>query len=133
MELENIVIGMNAEQEFLVEEQYTAGYVGSGSMNVLATPSLVAFVERVAYNLLQESLPNGASNVGSYVEMHHLTPSPAGSIVRVICQVEEINGHKIQLKFEAWDTWEKIAEGLHSRVVIDASRFIYKLENKAIK
>jgi len=133
MELENIVIGMNAEQEFLVEEQYTAGYVGSGSMYVLATPSLVAFVERVAYNMLQESLPNGASNVGSFVEMHHLAPSPAGSIVRVICQVEKINDRKIQFKFEAWDIWGKIAEGRHSRVVIDASRFLHKLENKAIK
>ena len=48
MELsKHIKPGMTREEDFLVEEQNAAIHVGSGSSPVLATPWMIAFMERV--------------------------------------------------------------------------------------
>ena len=128
--MEKIVVGMKEEQEFVVEEQYTAGHVGSGSLRVLATPSLIGFMERVACDLLERNLPDGYSSVGVWVDVHHLAATPVGVKVRVACQVSGVDGRKVDFQVNAWDEVEKIGEGRHQRVAIDVSRFLQRLQAK---
>lgn len=124
--------GMSKELTFQVEEQYTAIHIGSGSMSVLATPSMIAFMERSARMLLGERLPQGYSNVGVLVEVRHLAPSPLGASVRVRCEILEVAGPRVTFSVEAWDEQEKIGEGKHQRVVIDEARFLKRVEAKRI-
>ncbi len=128
--MEKIVVGMREEQVFGVEEEYTAGHVGSGSLRVLATPSMIGFMERVARDLMERNLPDGYSSVGVWVDVRHLAATPVGARVRVACEVIQIDGRKVDFRVEAWDEVEKIGEGRHQRVAIDVSRFLQRLQAK---
>jgi predicted thioesterase len=127
---ENIRVGMREEQQFVVEQQHTAGHVGSGSLRVLATPSMIGFMERAARDLLERNLPQGSSSVGVWVDVRHLAATPVGGQVRVACEITAIDGRRIDLSVEAWDEVEKIGEGRHQRVIIDVARFLQRLEAK---
>jgi fluoroacetyl-CoA thioesterase len=131
--MDKIAVGMKEEQVFGVEEEHTARHVGSGSLRVLATPSMIGFMERVALDLMQRNLPDGYSSVGVWVDVRHLAATPAGARVRVACQVIQIDGRKVDFQVEAWDEVEKIGEGRHQRVAIDVSRFLQRLQAKLPK
>jgi len=128
--MEKIKLGMEEQQEFVVEDEYTAGHVGSGSLRVLATPSLIGFMERTARDLMERSLPDGYSSVGVWVDVRHLAATPVGVKVRVSCEVIEVDGRKVDFRVDAWDEFEKIGEGRHQRVVIEVSRFLQRLQAK---
>ena len=127
---EKITLGLSEEQEFVVQEEHTAGHVGSGSLRVLATPSLIGFMERVARDLMERNLPEGYSSVGVWVDVHHLAATPVDAKVRVSCQVIAVDGRKVDFSVQAWDEVEKIGEGHHQRVVIDVGRFLQRLQAK---
>ena len=84
---EPVEVGMSAEDTFLVREDQAALTVGSGDYRVLATPWLIAFMERVSHRLLAERLLPGYSSVGVEVEMRHLAPTPIRHEVRVRSEV----------------------------------------------
>jgi predicted thioesterase len=121
---------MTSEASFLVEEQHSAPHVGSGSVRVLATPSLIAFMEIVAHKALEQHLPKGKTSVGISIEMRHLAATPVGENVRVACEILEVDGRKITFSTQAWDEHEKAAEGEHQRVIIDIERFMQRVKAK---
>lgn len=131
MELsEHIRPGMDREEDFLVEEQNAAIHVGSGSSPVLATPWMIAFMERVSHRLLAEHLSPGETSVGIYLEIKHLAPTPVGSTVQVKTRITEVEGNLITFAVETWDQVEKVGEGTHRRAVIDEARFLRRVEGK---
>lgn len=127
---ECITVGMKHEVAFQVDEQYTAFHIGSGELRVLATPSMIGFMERTSHQLLTRCLPEGYSSVGAQVDIRHLAPTPMGWTVRVTSEVLEVDGRKVTLAVEAWDDQEKVGEGRHQRVVIDLNRFLSRVEAK---
>lgn len=123
--------GLAVEESILVEEAHLARHIGSGSARVLATPYLIAFMERVSHRFLVRFLPPGYSSVGTMIEMRHLAPTPVGSTVRVRSEVLEVNGNRVLFAVAAWDEQEKIGEGRHERVIIEESRFLRRVQSKA--
>ena len=105
-------VGMRAEQTFQVTEADTAAHIGSGSLRVLATPSMIGFMERVARSFMDDRLPEGFSSVGVRVDVRHLAATQVGGEVRVRCEVIEVNGRRIDFSVEARDASEKIGEGV---------------------
>lgn len=122
--------GQSREEIFAVEEEHAAASVGSGGSRVLATPWMIAFMERVAYRLLAEHLGEGESSVGVLVNVHHLAPTPVGASVRVKAEVEGLKNSQVTFAVAAWDQNEKIGEGSHRRVVIDEERFLRRVAAK---
>jgi fluoroacetyl-CoA thioesterase len=125
-----ISVGMKDEVTRVVEEQYTAFHVGSGSLKVLATPSMIAFMERASLEMLQRGLPEGQSTVGTVVNVRHLAATPAGQTVRVLSEVTGVEGRRVTLKVEVWDSREKVGEGVHERYIIDVERFLQRVQLK---
>jgi predicted thioesterase len=131
MELTDMIKpGMAREETFLVDEDKTARHVGSGASRVLASPWLIAFMERVSHRLIAERLPEGSSSVGVLVNVRHLAPTPVDSQVRVRAEVYEVDGSRVTLSVQAWDHIELVGEGTHQRVVIDQERFLRRVETK---
>jgi fluoroacetyl-CoA thioesterase len=124
--------GMTREDSFPVTLENSAIHLGSGSSRVLATPWMIAFMERVSHRLLTCCLPDGYSSVGTHLDVRHLAPTPVGATIRVKAELLSIDGNRIQFKIEAWDDQEKIGEGTHERVVIDEARFLRRVEKKII-
>jgi len=122
--------GLTREETFTVEEKHAAAHVGSGGSRVLATPWMLAFMERVSYRLLAEHLGEGESSVGVLVDVHHLAPTPVGATVRVKAEVEHLENSQVTFTVDAWDQAEKIGSGSHRRVVIDEDRFLRRVAAK---
>jgi predicted thioesterase len=128
--IEIIQPGMGKEALDRVEEEHTAAHVGSGSLRVLATPWMIAYMERVARDFLAEHLPEGYTSVGVRVDVQHLAPSLVGSQVRVHARVLTIDGTRVNFSVEAWDGAEQIGVGEHQRAVIDEARFLRRIAAK---
>jgi fluoroacetyl-CoA thioesterase len=122
--------GMSREDSFPITIENSAIHIGSGSSRVLATPWMIAFMERVSHHLLMCCLPEGYSSVGTHLDIHHLAPTPVGATIRIRAEVESVEGIRVYFSVEAWDNLEKIGEGKHERVVIDEARFLRRVENK---
>ncbi|OGO61215.1 MAG: hypothetical protein A2029_06220 [Chloroflexi bacterium RBG_19FT_COMBO_47_9] len=122
--------GMIREDNFPVTIENSAIHLGSGSSRVLATPWMIAFMERVSHRLLTCCLPEGFSSVGTHLDVRHLAPTPVGATIRVRTEVLSLDGNRINFSIEAWDNLEKIGEGKHERVVIDEARFLHRVEKK---
>jgi len=125
-----VKVGMKSEKTFLVEQNHSADQVGSGGMPVLATPWMIAFMEDVAFNLLEEILPEGYSSVGVLVEVRHLAPTPLGKLVRVQVEITAVEGPKVSFDVQAWDEHEQVGTGQHQRVIIDQQRFLKRVDQK---
>ena len=122
---------MSHEESFAVEEQHTAAHVGSGGSRVLASPWMIAFMERAARKLLGDVLPEGWSSVGVHVDVRHLAPTPVGGRVRARAEVTALQGSKVDFAVQAWDEHELVGEGTHRRVVIDEARFLSRVASKS--
>jgi fluoroacetyl-CoA thioesterase len=131
MELSELIRpGMIREDSFPITMENSAIHIGSGSSRVLATPWMIAFMERVSHRLLTCCLPEGSSSVGTHLDVRHLAPTPVGATIRVKAEVLSIDGNRVYFSIEAWDNLEKIGEGKHERMVIDESRFLNRVEKK---
>ena len=125
--------GLVREDSYIVEEHQSAIHVGSGSLRVLATPWMIAFMEKTARLLLGERLPAGYSSVGAHVDVRHLAPSAVGARVRVRAEVLAVDGLKVSFAIQAWDEQEQIGAGQHLRVVIEEERFLGRISAKLSK
>jgi fluoroacetyl-CoA thioesterase len=107
-----------------VTEDMTAEAVGSGDVPVLATPSIVASVERLAVASLADALPPGTTTVGARVELDHLAPTPVGAMVSVTIRLEAVEGRRLTFGFDASDPNGIVARGSHVRVAVEREAFL---------
>ena len=122
--------GMRNEKTYSIENEHTAIHVGSGASRVLATPWMIAFMERVSHQLLAKYLPEGYSSVGVLVNVRHLAPTPVGESVRITTEISAVDGSHIIFNVQAWDRSEQVGSGQHERVVIDEARFLRRVSAK---
>lgn len=122
--------GMVAEKIITVESKHTAAHLGSGGVEVYATPAMVLHMEETSRDVVEKILGSGRASVGSFVSVRHLAPTPVGMKVRIRSELLKTEGRVLSFKVEAWDEVEKVGEGEHTRVVIDLDRFHGKLQAK---
>ena len=60
-------IGDTYEYKNVVTKEITAGALGSGGLDIFATPFLICWMEAAAYYYMKEQLPEGKSSVGTMV------------------------------------------------------------------
>ena len=123
-----IEINTEFKQNFTVTESNTAKNMGSGDLDVLATPSLVAFMENAAKNYLNTFLTDDLGSVGSNININHLAPTLVGKEITVQGQITEIIKEKIIIfSLEAFEEDKKIGDATHTRVIINNEKFLSKL------
>ncbi len=122
-----ITPGAGGTHSAVVGDADTAIALGSGTVPVLATPRLVAWLEAAAVAALTGSLPDGSTTVGTHIDVRHLAATAVGKTVRVVARVRSVEGRTIEFDLEADDDRARIAEGVHTRVVVDEARFLARL------
>ena len=124
----NIEINTEFKQNYTVVENNTAKNMGSGDLDVLATPSLVAFMENAAKNYLNTFLTDDLGSVGSNININHLAPTLVGKEITVQGQITELFKEKIIIfSLEAFEGDKKIGDATHTRVIINNEKFLSKL------
>lgn len=128
--MEELKPGLVGEVSEFVTEQLTAASIKSGLVSAYATPAMTALMENASVLAIQKFLPKGYTSVGAELCVKHLAPTPVGVRVHARSQVVSVDGRKVTFQVEAWDHQEKIGEGTHIRVIVDAARFKDKIEKK---
>ena len=127
----NIESGLVGEAELTVEETHTASHLGSGGVEVLATPVMIALMEDAARSSVDSELDQGQMSVGVNLNVSHLAATPVGMRVTARAELVAVEGRRLTFKVEAHDEWEKIGEGTHIRAIINLDRFMDRLHEKA--
>jgi fluoroacetyl-CoA thioesterase len=112
----------------VVTEADTAVAMGSGSVQVLATPRVVALCEQATCAALSGHLANGCTTVGMRVQLDHLQPTPVGSVVEAEAVLEKIEGRRLTFMVSASDTKGLVAAGKVTRVLVEVDRFMDKTQ-----
>lgn len=126
-QLNNITIG---KANTVVDMNNIANAVGSGSLEVFATPMMVALMEKAAVNALVDFLDEGETTVGTGINITHVSASPIGIEITATAEVIDVKGREITFKLSASDSVALIGEGTHTRFVVDAERFQSKTNSK---
>ena len=126
----NIELNKQFSQQYTVTENNTAKFMGSGDLDVLATPSLVAFMENAAKNYLNSFLTEDLGSVGSNININHIAPTLVGKKIIITGKITQVIKDKIIIfSLEAFENDKKIGDAEHTRVIINNEKFISKLNN----
>ena len=116
--------------EKVVTEDMLAVNVGSGSLRVLATPTVVALMEEASTKLADTFLDVGLTTVGTMVEIQHISPSPIGAKIKVESKLISNDGRSFKFEVTAYDNAGMIANGTHNRVSVKSEKFQKKADEK---
>ena len=130
METDAIKPGMKRIATSKVTEALTAKSMGSGSMDVYATPAMTCLMEKAAAELAEEYLPEGWTSVGISLDIQHKAATPLGMEVRAEAEVTEVEGRKITYAVRAYDEREEIGSGTHQRFAVLKEKFLAKAKGK---
>lgn len=123
--------GLEGQASTVVTDDLTAPAVGSGTVAVYATPSLVALMEKAAVACVEPYLAPGEASLGVHLEVSHTAATPPGQTVSARAVLTAVDGRKLTFAIEAQDAVEPIGKATHTRIVVDAARFKSKLAAKS--
>lgn len=128
-----IQTGLTCKKKITVTPEMTAAAMGSGALEVLATPSMIALMEGTAQEAVQNLLEDGQGTVGTRIDVRHLAATPVGMEVTCTAEVTEVDRRRIVFTVKAKDEKEVIGEGIHERFVVDNEKFFAKCRQKLEK
>lgn len=119
--------GLAARRTATVTADNTAATMGSGDLEVFATPAMVALMEHAAMAAVADALPEGATTVGAEMNVTHIKPSGLGAEIVATAVLIGAEGRKLTFNVGARDAEGMIGEGVHIRYVVDRRRFMEKV------
>ena len=123
-------VGQCAEAREVVADSTLASRYGSGTLDVYATPAMIALMERASVEAVDDRLPGGWMTVGISVNVRHLAATPPGSVVRAVAELVEIDGCRLIFSVTAWDEQERIGKGTHQRYCVEREPFTHRAQMK---
>ncbi len=130
--MKDIHTGISAEISQNVDNSMLAVNVGSGSLEVLATPIMAMLMEKVSCICIAEYLENDETTVGTEINIKHISATPENMTVTVKSELIHLNGREFTFKCEAYDKAGKIGECIHKRFLVYSEKFTKKAKSKAV-
>ncbi len=128
--LARIKPGLTGTTEITVEHEHTAPFVGSGRIEVLATPVMINLFEAAALAAVEHLLPPGHQSLGIHLDISHTAATPVGLRVTATAEVVHVEGRTVTFNVAARDEFEQIGGGTHQRVVVSVERFDERVQRK---
>ena len=124
--------GIKGTRTITVDEENTAKAMGSGTLDVFATPALIALMEETCWRSVANELEEGSGTVGTLLEIKHTAPTPVGMKVTCESTLTEVDGRRLVFEVIARDAKGVVGEGKHERFVIQNEKFQMKANAKLI-
>ena len=127
--------GIRGQAAAAITAENTARAMGSGTLEVFATPALAALAEEacwrsVAPELEPGCLEPGCSTVGAKLSLEHTAPTPVGMHVTCDSELIAVEGRKLTFTVAMRDEKGPVGQGVHERVIINDAKFLAKAEAK---
>jgi fluoroacetyl-CoA thioesterase len=123
----SIEVGLRGEATLVVSDADTALALRSGTVDVLATPRLVALCEEATCAAVDGRVPAGHTTVGMRVQIDHLQPTAVGTQVTAEATLDKIDGRRFSFTVSASDERGLIAVCKVTRVLVDIEHFTSKI------
>ena len=124
--------GIKGTRTVTVNEGNTAKAMGSGTLDVFATPALIALMEETCWRSVANELEEGSGTVGTLLEIKHTAPTPVGMKVTCESTLTEVDGRRLIFEVIARDAKGVVGEGKHERFIIQNEKFQMKANAKLI-
>lgn len=123
--------GLKHVSRMLVSADKLAVSAGSGDMEVMATPAMLALMENAAMLAVAGRLPAGCTTVGVHIGSNHLRPTPPGAAVTASAELTAVDGRKLTFRIAAYGPdGELLGEGEHMRYIVEREKFIGKMAKR---
>ncbi|MBQ7951816.1 MAG: thioesterase family protein [Alistipes sp.] len=120
-------IGLSFTATTTVNQNNTAKALGSGDMDVFATPAMVALMENAAMTAVAPHLEAGQTTVGTQITTSHIKASALGATISATATLTAVDGRSLTFAITAREGDKVIGEGTHTRFIVDRERFLAKL------
>lgn len=118
---------MKAKKEITVTPELSAKALGSGSLMVYGTPAMVALMEETAQMAVSD-LKEGETTVGTLVNVKHVKALAIGAKAICTATMLQQEGRRLTFHIEVTnEAGELLGEAEHERFIVDANRFMSKL------
>lgn len=131
--MKNPEIGIKGIAELTVSSNELAVNIGSGSLDVFATPVMAMLMEKSACNCLVDYMDNDETTVGTELNIQHISATPEGMRVYAEAVLTAINGREFTFEVTAYDETGLIGKGTHKRFLVFGEKFTAKTKSKLIK
>ena len=121
-------LGLSYTSTTIVSNTNTALTLGSGDMDVFATPAMVALMENAAMNAVAPHLEQGQTTVGTEISTTHIKASALGATITATAILTAVDGRKLTFSVTAREGDTLIGTGTHTRFVVDRERGMSKLK-----
>ena len=117
-------VGATGHATTAVSEASTARALGSGDVDVLGTPALIALMEEATVAAVAGSLSPGSTTVGTSVRVDHVRPNRIGDEVSAFAELDRVEGRTLTFAVRAESDGVEVGSGTIQRVVVDRDRFM---------
>lgn len=125
----NLKEGLSSILDVTVTKELTAMKLGSGDLEVYATPAMIALMENASKEAVTSYLSEGFTTVGIEINVKHIKATPVGMKVKCEAILTKIEGKKLFFNVTAWDETSKIGEGTHVRYIVNNEEFMKRVIN----
>lgn len=122
--------GIKGRAETVVDRANTASAIGSGAIDVFATPFMIALMEKAAQTSVEAELDEGMSTVGTKLDISHDAATPIGMRVWAESVLVEVDARRLVFDVTAYDERGLIGQGRHERFIIKKDKFLAKANSK---
>ncbi|GJL81825.1 MAG: hypothetical protein DHS20C01_14590 [marine bacterium B5-7] len=124
--------GLSTTRRIEVDAARTIDFMGE-EVRVYATPELVRDIEVTCRDLLLEHIGPGKDSVGVRVELDHLAATLIGMWVDITVKVKKTHDRLVSFEVECHDPLERVASGVHNRVIVGIESTAKRLAEKRAK
>ena len=128
--MKELQTGLTATVSETVLYTNTASALGSGLLDVYATPAMVALMEKAAVTAIQPFLEEAEGSVGIKMNISHDSATWPGKLVSATAELTAIDGRHLVFSVSARDEYGPIGQGIHERFIINNEKFLAKLKSK---
>lgn len=116
--------GLKGDRTLVVADRDTAAELGSGTVEVLGTPAVLALAEGACCDAVADGLGEGETTVGAWAEVEHLRAVPVGTRVRAHAVLTGHHGRRLEFTVTVEAGGDTIARVRHRRILVDRARFL---------
>jgi fluoroacetyl-CoA thioesterase len=116
--------GRKGARELVVTDADTSSSLGSGTVEVLGTPAVLALAEGACCDAVAGGLDPDETTVGAWAEVEHVRAVPVGARVCAHAVLTGHHGRRLEFSVTLESGGETIARVRHRRILVDRARFL---------
>ena len=120
----HLTAGLSGSLVFSPDAGDTAAAVGNDGVDVVATVTLILWIESVCGDLLRPLLDDGEASVGTRVAVDHTGPARTERPVAVEARITAVEGRRVIFAVVARQDGRDVMIGEHQRRVVSLERFL---------